>query len=960
MPEQRKTIGVLIDYMDSGRAGYESQLRLVFEKECQRLDLNLMIVVGRPFEAVDPAGRAQNSIYRLMHEHCVDGLILVSSALASSAGPEGIRRLLKHLPNVPTCSIGLPLSEVPSVAVDNRPGMQALMNHLIVDHQRRRIAFVGGPAQNPDASARREVYEQALRAADLDVDPRLIGAGDFTRATGVEAMNKILASGLAFDAVVAANDGMALGVIDVLKARGYRVPRDIAVTGFDDLLLSRYAPVPLTTVRQPLASMAVTALTTVHRAMLGEPIEEQQHLVAQFVQRESCGCGRRHSPRVPRSLPPQLTPPELIKRRAGHLARLLSAEVKLAIADEGWARRLVQSLQAELEGQDESFYTALDDLLNRVGRHDELYDDFQLMITLLREELSDIGGFGLEDLWHSARRQIALASIRNQTAQRMETDDEYQRLLRTGERFSSALNHDALVKALTEELPRLNATDVFISLYADDSLCTLRPFFWMRAGQVRPVRDGTFPATQLMPDTGFWQERRQTAFALPLTFESEQLGVAVFGAGTGVYEMLREQISAALKVNLLHREIVRKTTLHERSVQERVATAERMQSLSVLAGGVAHDLNNALGPLVGLPDIIQQDIKAVVDGNKERAARVAGDLDMIKMAALRASQTIKDLLTLGRQGQGAREPLDLNQVVRQCVESEPLRQRAEASKVEVVLSLCDAPLGLIGSEPHLVRAVSNLLRNGMEAVDGRGRVELATSVMRVKEPLSGYETVEPGHYAVVTVADTGQGMAAAELSRAFEPFFTRKRYGGQSGSGLGLAIVHAVVKEHGGFIHVDSEVQRGTTFKVFFPVARVQAPPSQLPRPMTLGSGRILVVDDEEVQLVTAQRALAQLGYEVVTVPNGVEALMLLEGELHPPFDLIICDMVLGDGDDGVELLTRVKNSNPKQRGIIVSGHAASDRRRAAAELGIPWLNKPYTTEALGEVVARVLGRASP
>ncbi len=958
MAEARKTIGVLIDYMDSGRAGYESQLRSVFEKECERLDLNLMIVVGRPVEAADPAGRAQNSIYRLMDTNCVDGLILVSSALASSAGLDSVRRLLESLPDVPTCSIGMPLTGVPSVAVDNRSGMRALMDHLIHAHQRTKVAFVGGPVQNPDASARREVYEAALRGAGLSVDPRLIGEGDFTRATGVEAMNKILASGISFDAVVAANDGMALGVIDVLKARGYRVPRDIAVTGFDDLLLSRYAPVPLTTVRQPLTAMAITALSTVYRELMGEQVEDRQQLVAQFVQRESCGCGRRQSPRVPRSLPPQLTPPELLKRRAGHLARLLSAEVKLAVADEGWARRLVQSLQAELEGQEDSFYTALDDLLNKVGRHDELYDDFQLMITLLREELSDLGGFELEELWHSARRQIALASIRNQTAQRMETDDEYQRLLRTGERFSSALDHDALVKALTEELPRLNATDVFISLYSDSTLQTLTPFFWMRDGKVRPVEGRSFPATQLIPDPGYWQERRRTAFALPLTFESEQLGVAVFGAGTGVYEMLREQISAALKVNLLHREIVQKTTLHERSVQERVATAERMQSLSVLAGGVAHDLNNALGPLVGLPDIIQQDLKAVVAGDKERAARVAGDLEMIKMAALRASQTIKDLLTLGRQGQGAREPLDLNQVVRQCVESEPLRQRAEASKVDIAMRLSDTPLGLIGSEPHLVRAVSNLLRNGLEAVEGAGRVELTTGVLRVSEPLAGYETVEPGHYALVTVADSGQGMAPSELSRAFEPFFTRKRYGGQSGSGLGLAIVHAVVKEHGGFIHVESEVNRGTTFKLFFPVARVHASPSQAPRDLRHGTGRLLVIDDEPVQLLTAERALSQLGYEVTTVTSGVKAFAMVEDAQKQPFDLIICDMVLGEDEDGVDLLTRVKRMFPRQRGVIVSGHAASERCRAAAELGIPWLNKPYTAEALGEVVAQALGVA--
>ncbi len=950
--------------MDSGRAGYESQLRSVFEAECRRLDLNLLVVVGRPFEATDAAGRAQNAIYDLMHADCVDALILVSSALASSAGPEGIERLVERLPRLPSCSIGLLIPAMPSVGIDNRSGMHALMEHLVVNHGRKAIAFVGGPPKNPDAAARRAVYEQALSDHGLVFDERLTATGDFTRATGVEAMNTILASGTHFDAVVAANDNMALGVIDVLKARGVRVPRDVAVTGFDDLLLSRYAPVPLTTVRQPLAEVAVTALDTVYRQLQGEPVPEDRFLTARFVQRESCGCGRRQAPRVARSLPPQLTPTQLVKRRSGHLERLLSAEVKLPVADDGWARRVVHALELELDTHDEHFSTALDDLLNKVGRHDELYDDFQLMITLLREELADVGSRDFEELWHAARRQIALASIRNQTAQRMEADDEYQRLLRTGERFSSALDRASLETALAEELPRLNATDVFLSLYADEERAQLLPFFCMRRGKVQPLTRRPFPATQLVPDVGFWQDVRRTAFAFPLTFESEQLGVAVFGEGTGVYEMLREQISAALKVSMLHREIVRKTAQHERSVQERVATAERMQSLSLLAGGVAHDLNNALGPLVGLPDIILQDINVVLAGDSSKVDRVRGDLAMIKASALRASQTIKDLLTLGRQGHGPREPLELNGVVRQCVASEAVQRRVLQQHVELNLELCEQRLGMVGSEAHLIRAISNLVRNAVEAVAAAGTVTLETSLLRVAEPLSGYETVVPGDYAVVTVADTGQGMAAHDIPRAFEPFFTKKRYGGQSGTGLGLAIVHAVVKEHGGYIHVHSEISVGTKFSLFFPVEYVEPQEVAAPRVLPRGTGRLLVIDDEPAQLMTAERALTGLGYDVTTVTSGIRAYALIEeGERadsgEGAFDLIICDLALGEAEDGIELMTRVRRNYPSKRVLIVSGHVADDRTESARQLGLSWLVKPYTPDALAEAVAVALERES-
>jgi CheY-like chemotaxis protein len=320
---------------------------------------------------------------------------------------------------------------------------------------------------------------------------------------------------------------------------------------------------------------------------------------------------------------------------------------------------------------------------------------------------------------------------------------------------------------------------------------------------------------------------------------------------------------------------------------------------------------------------------------------------------------------LGRRGNVAREPLDLNDVVRQYIASEPVQQHAQYAGVGLQVELYPSALGVRGSEGHLMRAASNLLRNALEATASGGSVTLRTDALELRETLHGYETVEPGSYVLLRVTDTGHGMSRDDLTRAFEPFFTKKRYGGGSGSGLGLAIVHAVTKEHEGFIHVESQLGQGTTFTLFFPrIALSQRPPSSAPA-LRRGGGRVLVVDDEPGQLHTAARTLSALGYEVTTASSAEQA----RASLHlsntdgaavvqgasSGFDLILCDAVLGEQSDGVELLRAVLSAYPGQKTLVMSGYASQELCLAAEALSIPWLSKPYSVQALADAVARVV-----
>jgi signal transduction histidine kinase len=585
-----------------------------------------------------------------------------------------------------------------------------------------------------DAKTRHDVYRQVLAENGIEYDPELVEFGPFTSEFGAQAVQKLLERPTAPDAIVASNDGMALGALQVLRTRGFRIPRDVALTGFDDLALARHVHPPLTTVRQPLERMGEAAIENLLRQMAGEGVPARLDLPVQLVRRSSCGCDaelpRRTSIETADSAQDPLG---WLDRNAERLIESLASTLALP-RERGMAcvSALIHGVRAELDGDEGALVVALDDVAATAGDRIDVFEELHVIVGALRVE------FGknpeLEDTWHAARRSIAAAHSAEQSRRRMAVEASYWRLLASGERLSTAFDWPSLKAALADELPDM-VENAFVSLYTDADERELRPFFCMRDGRVFDTGNARFPASELVPPGVLEDARCGTWFVLPLTYENDNLGIAVFDPGTGIgaHEMLRKQIGAALKSVALHREIVQKTTLHERSVQERLATAKRMSSLSVLAGGVAHDLNNALGPLVVLPDVILQELDEVRAGRDD--AELRSDISTIKTAALRAAQTIKDLLALGRQGRTSREALDLTQVVRSCVATE---QRTQPEGVSLELHVYPEPLVVQASDAQVARAVTNLIRNAVESLGGgSGRVIVQTEAIRLVRPYAG-------------------------------------------------------------------------------------------------------------------------------------------------------------------------------------------------------------------------------
>lgn len=951
-----KTIAVLIDHADYPAGGYESLLRAGFESASRRLDLNLLLFFGRALDA--PMYMAQNAIYDLVHPDCVDGLILVSSGLGTYTGAAGVVALAHRLARLPRVSLGLAIPGVPSVVIDNEPGIYALVDHLVDTHRCHAPAFIGGPELNPDAALRAQAFRAALAHHNLPFEPARCHAGDFTLPSGSSAMATILERGVYFDSVLAANDGMALGAIETLKARGFRVPHQIRVCGFDDLEIARLVNPPLTTVRQPLEEMAVRAVELLFAQINGIEVPERTELGVELVRRRSCGCSRVASASAPPPVQPGKPAGAVVAERAERLVtRIVRHLSEAGDSSREMALTIVKGLRDQLEGQPTAFEIALDTVIDQVGERRELYEQLQEVISLLRAELSDCGP-ATEHLWHEGRALLALASTRASGRQRLHTEMQYQHLVRGGERLLTAFDLPTLKRILAEELPEMLVMNALFSLYQGGTN-ELVPFLYLKDGVPVELPPERYPATQLVPTGMQLAGRGHTSFVWPLAAEHEHYGIAVIELSelTSAPEMLREQITAALRSAALHREIVHRTALHERSVQERLATAKRMSALNVLAGGVAHDLNNALGPLVALPDLIVKELEQITQDPALSVNQVCSDVLAIKAAALRAVQTIKDLLTSARQGRTQKEVIDLNRLVAAVVHAES-PSLSQNGQVEFAVGLNAEPLYISASESHVQRALSNLLRNASEAIEAPGRVSIRTARVEVLEPFMGYETIEPGDYAMISVTDTGRGISQQELGRVFEPFFTKKRVGETSGSGLGLAIVHGVIKEHGGFVNVESEPERGTTFTLFFGRAAPPAHASDTVHelPVSRKQLRILVVDDDLMQLRTARRVLERHGHALTTLASGREAFSLFEQAYaqapnQPPFDLIVLDMLLNEADDGLVLAERVTALFPEQRCVIVSGHAPNERGLRAVERGLSWLCKPYTADQLTHIV---------
>jgi len=386
----------------------------------------------------------------------------------------------------------------------------------------------------------------------------------------------------------------------------------------------------------------------------------------------------------------------------------------------------------------------------------------------------------------------------------------------------------------------------------------------------------------------------------------------------------------------------------KKSLEAQLQRALKMEAIGTLASGVAHDLNNILSGIVGYPDLLLMDLP--------EKSPMREPIKIIQKSGEKAAAIVQDLLTLARRGVAIAEVVNLNRIVADYLNSpEHKRILLHHPDTKIETALHPDLLNILGSPVHLAKTVMNLLSNAAEAMPQGGTIRITTENLYLDRPLRGYDTISMGDYCVLTVSDEGIGMTPEEAERIFEPFYTKKVMG-RSGTGLGMTVVWGTVKDHRGYILVKTDKGSGTTFKLYFPVTRKDLaealPPMQLEDWKGKGE-RVLVIDDVEEQRDIAFRMLTRLGYEAHTVSSGEEGIEYLK--THSA-DLLLLDMIMDPGMDGLDTYRKILGTHPGQRALIASGYAETERVKQARDLGAgDYIKKPYTLSRLGSAVRKEL-----
>ena len=416
---------------------------------------------------------------------------------------------------------------------------------------------------------------------------------------------------------------------------------------------------------------------------------------------------------------------------------------------------------------------------------------------------------------------------------------------------------------------------------------------------------------------------------------------------------VRDRTAQLAKTNQeLKQEIVeRKLSEKERRYLEaQLAKSQKMEAIGTLAGGVAHDLNNILSGLVSYPELILMDLP--------EDSPLRQPIITVKESGQRAAAIVQDLLTLARRGVSVREVMNLNKLIREYLNSPESQKILEYhSEVTVETNLQPDLLNIMGSPVHLSKTIMNMISNAAEAMPDGGKIIISTENRYIDKSIKGYDAVDEGDYTTLTVTDTGIGISPEDIERIFEPFYTKKTMG-RSGTGLGMAVVWGTVKDHNGYIDVESELGEGTTVTLYFPITRKNLPLEiqSVSAEEYKGNGEsILIVDDIKEQREIASGMLKKLGYTVISVPSGEEALVYMQENAA---DLLVLDMIMNPGMDGLETYQKILRFHPEQKAVIASGFSESDKVKKAQHIGAgTYIKKPYSFENIGLAVKGELSK---
>jgi DNA-binding LacI/PurR family transcriptional regulator/signal transduction histidine kinase len=548
--DRPRLIGVHTAQLDDA---YQNAVWRGIESRARLRGVGVVCFVGHRIDSPVRTEAAANVAYRIADSRNIDALIVVSSAIATFMDLEAVQRMFRARRGLPQVSLGLKVAGIPSVTVDGAEGMAAVVGHLVREHGRRRFAVIGGPASHPEAEDRLRAFRGALEEAGIGFDERLLASGTFLPESGSLAAQRLLESGLAFDALVCMNDRMALGALRALRRHGVQVPDEVAVVGFDGIEEGRFVTPPLTTVQQPLDELGGAAVDLALQALEGAAPTDLRLVCAPMI-RQSCGCRPRLA-RAPAGIPPEATPED--RQAISELAALARAGDA-----EGFAARLNAALAASASEDADP------------GK----WNDYLHLVRAPRQ-----GEPGLPPaLFEFARELVGEVAARQQAARRVAAEQRLAALRSLSASLAGAFEMPEMLASLQAGLTRLGIGGCYLALFGN------RQAQWSRL-VLAPGKAGLHPAgatrggirfrtSRLLP-AAVGEDWRQGPWVLePLVFQDEPLGYVLFPGGAeepAVYDSLPEQVASALKGALLLDQVRSHERRLEAEVQRRTAELTR-------------------------------------------------------------------------------------------------------------------------------------------------------------------------------------------------------------------------------------------------------------------------------------------------------------------------------------------------------------------------------------------------
>ncbi len=381
-----------------------------------------------------------------------------------------------------------------------------------------------------------------------------------------------------------------------------------------------------------------------------------------------------------------------------------------------------------------------------------------------------------------------------------------------------------------------------------------------------------------------------------------------------------------------------------RNLEAQLLQAQKMEAVGTLAGGIAHDFNNLLQVVMGYSELLL--------GEKQQGDPDFSDLQKIYTAGKRGAELVQNLLTFSRKVEPKLRPVNLNHEI---LEFQKLLSRTIPKIIRIDLHLSGELEAIEADSSQIGQILMNLGVNSRDAMPEGGTLTIETTAVELDHDYcASHPEVKPGPYILLTVSDTGQGMDRQTMDRIFDPFFSTKEVG--KGTGLGLATVYGIVKQHKGHIICYSEPERGTTFKIYFPVSEMGRTKESSGEEALLRGGKetILLVDDEEFLTELGSAILTRFGYEVLIAANGREALEIYQRE-RERISLVILDLIMPEMD-GKACLREILNIDPKAKVVIASGYSENAPIKGTAALGTRgFVEKPYNLKKLIQKVREVL-----